>query len=112
MSRADVDVLRGLTQYHSNPSAVELSADIELCPGAHVYGVSLCATVIDAETLADWDPNVPLATLRLQDSEMRSYLGCCAVDFDLPGLKWPSSARLVITPGARAVITLAYGHCA
>jgi hypothetical protein len=108
-----VDVLRGLTLYESVPILdPERTTVAELCPGAHVYSVRLCATAISAEFVPLLDPDSPLATLVLQDSEIRVYPGCCEFFADYRGVRWPSFARLRVRPGVRAVLTLTYGHCA
>lgn len=111
----DGDVLRGLTLYESVPAAEEAgerTVEVELCPGAHVYALRLCATLNDPALLDTWNQDVPLATLHLQDSEIRVYVGCCTHASDYPGVRWPAYARLTVAAGARAVLSLDYGHCA
>lgn len=116
---ADVsrDVLRGLTRYESvpwtpeDPDPQSRTVVVELCPGAHIYSLRLCATPVSAEAAAAWSADSPFATLLLQDSEIRVYPGCCEFFADYPGVRWPSFARLVIAPGARVVLTITYGHC-
>lgn len=108
-----IDTLRGLTVYESVPdeSPEPRRVDVELCPGAHVYHLTLCATLNDPDLLATWNPDVPLAILRMQDSELRVYVGCCQESADYPGLRWPASAKLTINPGVRVKLALHYGHC-
>lgn len=107
-----VDVIRGLTVYETVPEGDERTVDVELCPGAHVYSLRLCATPINADVAEAWDPDVPLARLRLQDSEIAVYVGCCEFAADYPGVRWPAYAKLIVSGGVRAVLTLTYGHCA
>lgn len=115
MDHEHADVLRGLTVDVDNPrSATEdLCVPVELCRGARVFSYTLEAKV-DSE-VADVDVPAILATLKLQDSEIRMYSKGCrirALEADLsPPPQWPAAARLCVPPGVNATLILSYGHC-
>jgi hypothetical protein len=109
-----VDHLRGLTRFLDTSRAVVgdiTETQVELCPGALVYSITLSAHVFD-ET--DPVPDI-VAILQLQDStiELPSY-GCKIAEIraDLPGLAWPAFARLKAPAGVFVTLQVFYGHCA
>lgn len=106
----NVDHIRGLTVFLDNESGTEeLCKNVELCPGARIYAYD-----ISVRTIADPIPDV-VATLKLQDSaiEVPSW-GCKIAELaaSLPGLAWPSFAKLCAPPGSKVALVLTYGHCA
>lgn len=108
MSR-DADHIRGLTVHIENNGlgAIDVTVDVPLCPGALVYSYQLCAST-DLEIATG-----PLATLRLQDSELSIFQNqCCQIlRADLPGLAWPAFAKLFVAADATATLNVTYGNC-
>ena len=109
---AHADLIRGRTVFLDNTAGVggvSLQVGVELCPGAHVYSYTITVSFTGAVIPAT------LARLRLQDSEIdvpSNGLAVVALAADLPGLKWPSSARLIAPPGCNVSLVLTYGNCA
>lgn len=114
-TEADPDLIRGMTVSADATGETEaVETDVDLCKGARVYAY----TIIVCWTSEDPDEAPPpiLASLHLQDSriDVPSACNCKNVSLgaDLPGLKWPNSAKLVAEPGSNAVLILTYGQCA
>lgn len=105
---AHADHIRGLAVHSLNEDAEPKIIEVELCPGARVYSYTLCGEFAG-------DPPEPpelVATLRLQDSKLELWSDCCELRADLPGLAWPSFAKLIVEPGARVTLNVTYGNCA
>jgi hypothetical protein len=102
------DHLRGLTVFLDNTAGDEpIEKDVVLCPGARVYGYSICVTNEAAPEI--------MATLALQDSRIH-VPNCCesthaSLSRDLPGLAWPAFAKLMAPIGSNVRLVIDYGSC-
>lgn len=108
---SDDDQFRALTLHLAGGLVEDTIEQVQLCPGARVYSYTLVVKHPGNE--AGVVPETG-ASLLLQDSQLDvCMLDCKTVSLsaDLPGLKWPSFARLRVTAGGRACLTLIYGNC-
>lgn len=109
----DADHIRGFALHVANVDTLEPRTEkVELCPGARVYSYTLCGGFeqTDPPSPAPEPPEL-VAVLRLQDSEIELWSDCCTIRADLPGLAWPSFARLIIAPSGIVTLNITYGHC-
>lgn len=110
---SDADKLRGLTRFADNRSVLllanDVEVDVELCPGARVYSVTLSYRS-DAAVIPDIG-----AILKLQDSQIELPTYGCAVGevrADLsPPLGWPLHSKLIAPPGSFVTLHAWYGQC-
>lgn len=110
--RDDPDVVRGMTVRLDNVAGSDgagfLLLPVELCPENRIYAYELVAQ-FEGEVV----PEI-MASILLQDSQIDlDSFGCKlrGIDADLPGLRWPASAKLKVFDGCRATLVLTYGNC-
>lgn len=108
--RTHADVLRGFALHFDNVAGEIPEArtfDLDLC--GLVYSFTLCGGFTGEGEAPD--PPELVAVIRLQDSQFELWSDCCKLHADLPGLKWPASAKLIVAPGAAVTLNVAYGDC-
>lgn len=100
------DHLRGFTLslvVPATPGGAGTTEHIQLCPSARVYHVSLSVA-------SSGGGFAPVATLEWQDSELIVDPTTPLVA-NVPGLVWPSYARLFVGNNSTARLHVIYGNC-